>query len=83
MTSLTDQPSRRPTSKVVAGTSAGGAALVITSAARLIGVELEPEVAGGLVLAAAAVVAYLKRERRPLGSTPGTDGIPQHAAAGR
>jgi hypothetical protein len=58
---LVDQPTPRPTRKWIAGTSTGGATLLVVWAAGQFGVELTPEVAGALVLAAGAAAAWLKR----------------------
>lgn len=58
-----DQPSAAPTQKWVAGVGTGGGALVLVWIAGLLGVDLTPETAGALVLAAGAVAAWLRRNR--------------------
>lgn len=61
-----DQPSAAPTRKWVAGTSTGGGTLVLVWAAGQLGVDMPPEVAGALVLAAGAAAAWLRRNKAVL-----------------
>lgn len=63
-TQLEDQPSARPTRKLVAGVTSGGVAVVLVWVASLLGVTLPPEVAGVLVLAAGSAASYLVRNVR-------------------
>lgn len=80
MSRLVDQPSSKPTPKIVAAGAGGAATLVVTWVAETVGVDVPERVASALVLLAALAAGYLKRERRPRGTTPGTNGRPDHAA---
>lgn len=52
----------KPTEKVQAGGYAGAASLVLLWLAGQLGINLPPEVAGGMVLLVAGVGAWLKTE---------------------
>jgi len=52
-----------PTAKVTAYTLAGAAVTILISVAKSFGFELEPEVAGSLVLLLGFGAGYLKRSR--------------------
>lgn len=80
---LANQPDRRPTRKLAAGGAGGLGVVVLTWVARKAGVELDPEVAGAMVLFVSGVVGYLTRDRRPRGDTPGTNGIADHGLGAR
>lgn len=60
---LVKQPTARPTAKWMAGVGTGGGALAVVWLAGVLGLELTPEQAGGLVLAAGAAAAWLKKNR--------------------
>lgn len=62
-------------------TGAGGSGvIVVTWVAEHLGLHLDAQAAGFLALAGGLVVGYLKRDQRPPGDTPGTNGRPDHAA---
>lgn len=58
-----DQVDATPTAKVAAGSLAGAAVTVLISVAKSFGYELEPEVAGALVVLAYGVAGYFKKSR--------------------
>lgn len=60
-TQLVDQPSSRPTPKLVAGTSTGAGVIVVLWIAQRFGLHLDPEAASAIVLAAASAAAWIKR----------------------
>lgn len=60
---LADQPSAKPTPKLIAGVSVGTLTIGVVWAAGRLGWDLTPEAAGGLVLAAGSAAAWLKRNR--------------------
>lgn len=80
MSDTVNQPSVRPTEKWVATTTTGAAVTVLLWVADTAHVDLPLPVAGAMVLLGGMVAGYFKRNRRPAGSTPGTNGIADHRA---
>jgi tetrahydromethanopterin S-methyltransferase subunit D len=58
---LVDQPTKAPTRKLVAAGTTGVGVILVVWVAGLLGVDLTPEVAGSLVLAAGLAAGYVKR----------------------
>lgn len=57
------QPDGTPTAKVTAYTLAGGLVTILISVAKSFGYEVEPEVAGALVLLIGYAAGWAKRSR--------------------
>lgn len=60
---LINQPSAAPTPKLIAGGSAGAALVILLWVAGLFGVDMPEPVAGAIVLLAALIAGYIKRDR--------------------
>lgn len=56
-------PDATPTAKVAAGSLAGAAVAVLVSIVKSFGIELEPELAAGLVVLLSGLAAYYKKSR--------------------
>lgn len=59
----TEQTDPTPTAKVAAGALAGAFMAVLISIAKSFGIELEPELAAGLVTIFGGLAAYFKKSR--------------------
>lgn len=63
---LADQPTAKPTPKLVAGISVGTLTIGVLWAARRAGLDLPPEVGEAIVVGAGGFAAWLKRNRAAL-----------------
>lgn len=57
--------SLRPVPKIAAAGTGGMAAVILIIVAKLIGVDLGPEAAAGIVLLATTGAGFLKKDKRP------------------
>lgn len=80
-TALADQPSGRPTPKLVAGVSTGTLTIGVLWLARRYGLDLPPEAGEAIVVAVGGFAAWLKRNRGQLLDC--LDDEPGEHAAGR
>jgi len=80
-TTPVDQPTAAPTQKWVAGVGTGAGALILVWVAGLAGVDLTPETAGALVLAAGGAAAWLRRNRAVVLDVIDRDGDGDHIDA--
>jgi hypothetical protein len=66
MTATADQPTPMPTPKWIAGISTGTLTLGVLALARRYGLDLPPEVGEAIVLGAAGLAGWIKRNRAAL-----------------
>jgi hypothetical protein len=78
---LVDQPGKTPTRKWFAATGTGGVSVVVVWIAGQLGLDMPAEVAAALVLGAAQLAAYVKRNTPALVDC--LDGEPGEHAADR
>lgn len=58
-----NQPDATPTNKVVAGSAAGAATVLIVFIAGQLGLEVPPEAASALTVLLGSAAAYLRKEK--------------------